>query len=116
MKGLAIVYAPQTGTAGGALLVDSAEGFPSSVNAMFMRLKQELGAPSGSSSRPAPSASASASAASPAPPQPLQPTVFPDGTGIIRLPAGWQVHPAHMGDVSASGPHGEGCASAGRFR
>ena len=40
-------------------------------------------------------------------PQPLQTTVFPDGTGEIRLPAGWQVQKAQMGDVSASGPHGE---------
>ena len=37
----------------------------------------------------------------------MQTTVFPDGTGEIRLPAGWQVQKAQMGDVSASGPRGE---------
>ena len=99
-EGLAIVYAPKTGTAGGAVLLDDADRFPTTVNPMFSRLKQELGTPASSSG-------ASASAAAPMAPQPLQTTVFRDGTGEIRLPAGWQVQKAQMGDVSASGPHGE---------
>ena len=33
--------------------------------------------------------------------------VFPDGTGVIGLPADWQMLQAHMGDVGARGPHGE---------
>ena len=106
MEGLAIVYAPKSGTAGGAVLLDYADRFPSTVNAMFARLKQELGAPANSSAAPS-SAAGSAAPAKAAPPQPLQPSVFPDGTGVIGLPAGWQMLQAHMGDVSASGPHGE---------
>ena len=43
MEGLAIVYAPKTGTAGGAVLLDSADKFPTTVNSMFTKLKQELG-------------------------------------------------------------------------
>jgi len=118
MEGLAIVYAPKTGNAGGAVLLDDADRFPTTVNSMFTRLKQELGAPASSSAAPpssggsgAPSnASSSAAAAAPVkagPPQPLQRTAFPDGTGSIALPAGWQMQNAQKGDVSAAGPHGE---------
>jgi hypothetical protein len=46
MEGLAIVYAPKSGTAGGAVLMDTADRFPTTVNTMFARLKQGLGAPS----------------------------------------------------------------------
>ncbi|MGB9409019.1 MAG: hypothetical protein WCA89_15900 [Terracidiphilus sp.] len=118
MEGLAIVYAPKTGTAGGAVLLDDANRFPSTVNALFARLKQELGAPASSSGAPssagrsgAPAkAGTSTAAAAPVksgPPQQLQPDVFPDGTGVIGLPAGWTAGNAVKGDVSATGPHGE---------
>lgn len=113
MEGLAIVYAPKTGTAGGAVLMDYADRFPSTVNAMFARLKQELGKAPANSSGAQTAAGGSgtsanpASAGSAAPPQPLQRAVFPDGTGVIGLPAGWQIQQARMGDVSAAGPNGE---------
>ncbi len=118
MEGLAIVYAPKTGTAGGAVLLDDADRFPSTVNAMFTRLKQELGAPASSSGAQASAggsgtiAKAGTSAAAVATtkavlPQPLQAAVFPDGTGVIGLPAGWKMGQAKMGDVTATGPHGE---------
>ena len=167
MAGLALVYAPKSGSAGGAVLMDNAERFPSTVNSMFARLKQQLGkGPAGASlatasaggsaasksgasgsvasgsaasgsATSAPTASGSTASGSTAsgstasgstasgstasgsapsgssapppaePPQPLQPDVFQDGTGVIGLPAGWNAQPAHMGDVSATGPHGE---------
>jgi hypothetical protein len=118
MEGLAIVYAPKTGTAYGAVLMDTADRFPTTVNSMFTRLKQELGAPPSSSGTQASAGGSGASSnagtsaqtaapvkAGPAPP--LQRAVFSDGTGSIGLPAGWQMQQAHMGDVTASGPHGE---------
>jgi hypothetical protein len=125
MAGLALVYAPKSGSANGAVLIDNVDRFPSTVNSMFARLKQELGkAPATSaaaqtsagvsttSAKTATSAKATAppKAAAPAkaaPAQPLQRVVFPDGTGVIGLPAGWQMLKANMGDVTASGPHGE---------
>jgi hypothetical protein len=116
MEGLAIVYAPKSGTAGGAVLLDDADRFPTTVNSMFTRLKQELGASAGSSGAPssagasgAPSSAGTAAAApvKSGPPLPLQRTAFPDGTGSIALPAGWQMQNAQKGDVSAAGPHGE---------
>src|ERR1700683_5526046 len=103
MEGLAIVYAPKSGTAGGAVLLDDADRFPPTVNSMFTRLKQELGASAGSSGAPS-SAGASGAPSSPGtaaaapvksrPPLPLQRTAFPDGTGSIALPAGWQMQNA----------------------
>ncbi len=116
MEGLAIVYAPKSGTAGGAVLLDDADRFPTTVNAMFARLKQELGAPASGSGAQASAggsgASAGSSAATTAPVKagsapPLQRAVFPDGTGSIGLPAGWQMQNAAKGDVSAAGPNGE---------
>jgi hypothetical protein len=121
MEGLAIVYAPKTGTAGGAVLLDDADRFPTTVNSMFTTLKQALGAPASSSSTQVSaggskvsatatslsSAGGSGAPAPTAPAQPLQPAVFPDGTGVIGLPAGWQMVQAKMGDVTATGPHGE---------
>jgi len=117
MAGLAIAYAPKTGTAGGAVLLDYAASFPSTVNSMFATLKQTLGpAPAGSATGQSSSggassggASSTASAAPVAagPAQPLQRAVFQDGSGVIGLPAGWQILQVNLGDVSASGPHGE---------
>lgn len=118
LEGLAIVYAPKTGSAGGAVLLDDATRFPTTVNPMFTKLKEELGASPSSGTSANPSASSPKTAAAkpassgsvavkPGKAQPLQSYPFPDGTGTIRLPAGWQVGQAHMGDVTASGPHGE---------
>jgi hypothetical protein len=131
MAGLALVYAPKSGSAKGAVLVDNADRFPSTVNSMFARLKQELGKAPAASPAAQPSADVSATstaAAAPAtasapakatapakaaapvksaPAQPLQRVAFPDGTGVIGLPAGWQMQKATMGDVTAAGPHGE---------
>ena len=117
MAGLAIAYAPKTGAAGGAVLLDYASSFPATVNSMFATLKQALGvapeaasATQSSSARPpsggAPSrASAAPVAAGPA--QPLQRAPFQDGSGVIGLPAGWQIQGVNLGDVMATGPHGE---------
>ncbi|HZS62705.1 MAG TPA: hypothetical protein VFA43_25825 [Gemmatimonadaceae bacterium] len=102
MAGMALVYAPKTGSAGGAVLMDNADRFPSTVNSMFARLKQELMA--GPAAKPTTRAIPTKSAA---PAQPLQRFVFTDGTGVINLPAGWQTQNARMGDVTATGPNGE---------
>lgn len=124
MEGLAIVYAPKSGSAGGAVLMDYADRFPSTVNTMFTRLKQELGAPatpsgaqastsgaqsSGGTASPAKGATASTTSvpAKSAPAAQLKRVAFPDGTGVIGLPADWQMTQAQKGDVSAAGPKGE---------
>jgi hypothetical protein len=119
MEGLVIVYAPKTGSAAAAVLLDDADRFPTTVNTMFARLKQQLGAPSsaapsaaGPSATPAAStAPTKASSAAPVPSgptQPLQKYTFPDGTGAIGLPMGWKVSSAQKGQVIASGPNNEG--------
>jgi len=116
MAGLVIVYAPKTGTAGGATLIDTTDRFPQTVNSMLQRLVQEVtnnaktaqstpqGASGGSGGS---SASTSAANVKAAPAQKLQPYVFPDGSGSMGLPQGWTVSRAQLGDVIAKGPNGE---------
>ena len=105
LAGLAIAYAPQSGTAGGAVLLDDKDRFPSTVNSMFERLKKEIAPllppPPASSGSPTPQTSA-------APAATLKPFQFPDGSGFIGLPDGWSLKNARLGDVTAAGPNGEG--------
>ncbi len=120
LTGLVIASAPKSGQAAAVLLYDNADRFATSLNPMFKRLQQEiaaspsaLGPPSSSApSSSAPSASSSGTSAHTlpvptAPAAPLQPFRFPDGTGSIGLPAGWNVVFAQKADVLAKGPHGE---------
>jgi hypothetical protein len=112
MTGMVVIYAPQSGTAGGATMIDTTANFPKSANSMVQTLVHTIQSGSqavqntttGASSAPA--ASAAPSAAS-GPAQKLTPYAFPDGTGAISLPAGWKPTSAHMGDVIATGPNGE---------
>jgi hypothetical protein len=114
LAGLAITSAPKAGPASAALLFDEADRFPSTLNALFERLKQEIGTASSSqtsgssSSSPASNSSPSFSLPAPtAPAAPLQTVRFSDGTGVIGLPMGWNVVFAQKGDVFAKGPKGE---------
>jgi hypothetical protein len=105
MTGMVIVYAPQSGTAGGAYLIDTSARFPQTVNSMFQTLVQQVtGGASGSAQG---SSASGAASAKPAPAQQLSPVVFPDGSGSMGLPPGWKMVNARMGDVTASGPNGE---------
>jgi hypothetical protein len=105
MTGMVIVYAPQSGTAAGAYLIDTSARFPQSVNSMFQTLVQQVTG-GASASAPASSGSAAASGQS-GPAQKLTPVVFPDGSGSMGLPPGWKLTRAQLGDASASGPNGE---------
>jgi hypothetical protein len=111
--GLIIVYAPPSGTAGGATLIDTSDNFPKSLKPMFQLLVQQITGGGAKSTAPASSTSAkpggTAPAAAPASgaAQSLVPYAFPDQTGAISLPAGWKPTQAHMGDVMATGPNGE---------
>jgi hypothetical protein len=108
MAGLALVSVPQNGNATAAILADHADRFPSSVNSLFQRLKQEMGAAQPSSTKQnAPADGASALTVPAASPQPLQPSRFADGSGVIGLPVDWTVVRAQLGDVLAKGPRGE---------
>ena len=120
MTGAVIIYAPQSGTSGGATLIDTTANFPKSANSMLQTLVQTIqsGAQSaqntpqntprtGGSAPATASGPAAASAAASGPPQQLVPYVFPDKTAAISLPANWKPTDAKMGDVKASGPNGE---------
>ena len=114
LTGLVIASAPKSGQAAAVLLYDDSDRFATSLNPMFKRLQQEisaspsaLGPPSSSSPSASPSASASSLPAPTAPAAPLQTYRFPDGTGSIGLPAGWNVAFAQKADILAKGPSGE---------
>ena len=114
LTGLVIASAPKSGQAAAVLLYDDSDRFASSLNPMFKRLQQEisaspsaLGPPSSSSPSASPSSSSSALPAPTAPAAPLQTYRFPDGTGSIGLPAGWNVVFARKADILAKGPKGE---------
>jgi hypothetical protein len=99
ISGLVIVSVPQNGPGKAAVLTDDASRFPTTVTSMFRRLTAEVG-PSSSvqNGQPAPGSGHAAA---------LRATQFPDGSGVIGLPAGWNLTNAHGGDVAASGPQGE---------
>jgi hypothetical protein len=114
LTGLVIASAPKSGQAAAVLLYDDSDRFASSLNPMFKRLQQEisaspsaLGPPTSSSPSASPSSSASSLPAPTAPAAPLQTYRFPDGTGSIGLPAGWNVAFAQKADILAKGPKGE---------
>ena len=98
MAGLVIVSAPKNDIARAAVLSDYVERFPLTANSMFNLLKQQV---AGASFPNAQNAQASGSAPAKhssallqllaASPQRLQVTKFPDGSGVIGLPAGWSV-------------------------
>jgi len=128
MTGLMIVYAPKSGNAGGATLIDTTANFPKSANSMLQSLVQAVtnnakaaqnvprgGASAATANVPsAPAQNASQGGASTAtanvataPAQKLTPYTFPDGSGSVGLPPGWTATRAQLGDVSAKGPNGE---------
>ena len=114
LTGLVIASAPKSGPAAAVLLYDDSDRFASSLNPMFKRLQDEistspsaLGTPSSSSPSASPSGSASSLPAPTAPAAPLQTFRFPDGTGSIGLPVGWNVAFAQKADILAKGPNGE---------
>jgi hypothetical protein len=115
MTGMVIVYAPKTGTAGGAVLIDTSARFAQTANSMFQRLVQAVTGSSQPAQAPVQAASSAsqatpAAAGAPASPQPAQkltPYIFPDHSGSMGLPPGWTVVRAQMGDVTAKGANGE---------
>jgi len=108
IAGLVIVSVSQTGPARAAVLTDDANRFPTTLNSLFQRLKTEVNAGAGVSpgaQEVQPAAEPSGAASAPA--APLRQAAFPDGSGVIGLPAGWSVINAQKGDVAARGPRGE---------
>jgi hypothetical protein len=119
MTGLLIIYAPNSGTAGSATLIDTTANFPMSANAMLQSLVQavtgnakavqngaQASAP-GATTKPQGSAPVAKARTPSGPPEKLTPYAFPDRSGSIGLPPGWTPVGAKLGDVSAKGPNGE---------
>jgi hypothetical protein len=70
---------------------------PQTIARTLPRLLQLVGGPAGS---------AAGSCLPPPAPDTWQTVGYPDGSGQLQLPSGWQITGAHKGMVSAKGPHG----------
>jgi hypothetical protein len=106
IAGLVIVSMPSGSQPAGAVIYDDAQRFGATANPMLTKLNQEWhpgpAASAGSTQSPAAGAQ-KGSAATPA----LHQVAFPDGSGSIGLPDGWQMTGAAMGSVHAVGSNGE---------
>jgi hypothetical protein len=99
--GLVMVYMSQGSKPMAAVLTDTSQRFPQTVNSMLQRLNSEWRASMPASPGSGGGSAGSVSAA------PLNQVNFPDGTGSVGLPAGWQMTAAHGGAFEAHGPNGE---------
>jgi hypothetical protein len=100
ISGLVIVSLPPGGPPSAAVLTDTAQRFPQTVNSMLQRLSAEWNASHGPTAAPAGPAPVGGA-------EPLHQVNFPDGSGSIGLPSGWQLASAQMGAMEARGPNGE---------
>src|SRR5579862_4758437 len=101
IAGMVIVSMPTGSQPAGALLYDDAQRFGTTANPMLKKLNEVWHADAAKA--PAQSSGTPAQATVP----PLRETPFPDGSGSIGLPAGWQITSAARGGVHAAGPDGE---------
>lgn len=101
IAGLVMVSVPQGGQPSMAVITDDAQRFPATVNSMLQRLSTEwnsnLRPSKASADRPAPAGVAA----------PLHEVAFPDNSGSVGLPDGWQLTGGYKGAMQARGPNGE---------
>jgi hypothetical protein len=101
IAGLVMVSVPQSGQPSAAVISDDAQRFPKTVNSLLQRLSAEwnsdLGPSKASAGGPAPGGVAGH----------LNQVNFPDNSGSVGLPPGWQLTTARMGAMEAHGPKGE---------
>ncbi|MGD0514572.1 MAG: hypothetical protein ABSA29_14840 [Terriglobales bacterium] len=102
IAGMVIVSMPSGTPPAGAIVYDDAQRFGTTANPMLKKLN-EVWHPESAKSAPSSSGTPAQAAAVP----PLQQTPFPDGSGSIGLPAGWQITSAGKGTVNAVGPNSE---------
>ncbi len=114
MSGLALVAVTASGPGKGAVLSDQSSRFGTTVGPMLQQM-QQVASGAGATTAAASSGAAPKSAAPKAavtgastaaanPIGPLHATAFPDGSGTVGLPDGWQLVGAHAGEVIAKGP------------
>ena len=97
MAGLVLVAMTAGQQPTGALLYDDAKHFHASMGPMMKKLNEVWAHSGGTSSGAAAVGHA----------KPLHVTAFPDNSGSIGLPDGWQITSARQGTMHASGPNGE---------
>ena len=101
IAGLVMVSVPQRGQPSMAVITDDAQRFPATVNSMLQRLSTEWNSNLRSSKASADKFAPAGVAA------PLHEVVFPDNSGSVGLPDGWQLTGGYKGAMQARGPNGE---------
>ncbi len=104
--GMVIVSMPSGSQPAGAVIYDDAQRFGTTANPMLKKLNEVWHMDPAKPAAAAQSGSGSGAQAAESVPA-LRQTPFPDGSGSIGLPAGWQITSAAGGAVHAAGPNGE---------
>ncbi len=103
IAGLVIVAMPNGSKPAAAVLYDDADRFGKTMNPMMKKLNEVWHVEAAKGAQP----SSGGAPARSAPVQELHETRFPDNSGTIGLPTGWQIVSARGGAVITSGPNGE---------
>jgi len=103
IAGMVIVSMPSGTQPAGAIVYDDAQRFGTTANPMLKKLNEVWHPESAKSPATTQASGSAAEAAVPA----LRQTPFPDGSGSIGLPPGWQITSAGKGTVNAVGPNSE---------
>jgi hypothetical protein len=103
IAGLVIVAMPNGSKPAAAVLYDDANRFSTTMNPMMKKLNELWHVEASKAAQP----SGSGAPAKSAPVQQLHETRFPDNSGTIGLPTGWNIVNARGGSVVATGPGGE---------
>ncbi len=101
IAGMVIVSMSAGTQPAGAFLYDDAQRFGTTANPMLKKLNEVW------HQDPAKISTQSSGTPAQAAVPPLRQTPFPDGSGSIGLPDGWQITSAARGGVHAAGPNGE---------
>jgi len=95
IAGMVIVSMPSGSQPAGAVIYDDAQRFGTTANPMLKKLNEVWHADSAKPTQSTPAG------------PPLRQIPFPDGSGSIGLPEGWQLTGAASGVAHAAGPNGE---------
>jgi len=107
ISGLVIVAMPAGQQPSVAVLYDQADRFRTTFNPMMKTLDSAWRADDARNVSAAAAASPSGLGGAAGSARPLRTAVFPDNSGSIGLPEGWQIQSAHQGAVTAQGPNNE---------
>ena len=108
ISGLVIVAMPAGQRPSAAVIYDQAERFKTTAGPMMKKLNEAWNADAPREAKPGPGQTGPGSAGPAGHALPLHQTAFPDNSGSIGLPEGWQITSGQQGTIFAQGPNDEG--------